>query len=213
MRPIVVSRAALFGLLPDPVRGFVLSVEAVRKSDSILPERTVLGAKDVRSSLTRIAHEIIERNKCAGDLVLIGIHTRGVPLANRLSALIHEFTGGYPPVGAVDIGLYRDDLNSSRPEMQLTAVPGPINGRLVILVDDVLYTGRSSRAAMDALNDLGRPRQIQLAVLVDRGHRELPIKANYVGKNIPTSHDEIVLVRLGETDGRDEVVVSKARTL
>ena len=142
--------------------------------------------------------------------MLVGIHTRGVPLAERLSGWIEEFEGTRPPVGALDIGLYRDDISGGiRPVIRSTDIPETIEGRLVVLVDDVIFTGRSIRAALDALTDMGRPRQIQLAVLVDRGHRELPIRPDFVGKNVPSSLDEEVLVRLEETDGEDEVVISR----
>ena len=172
-----------------------------------MSERTILGPEEMRRSLTRIAHEILERNG-GGDVILVGLHTRGVPLARRLSESIGEFESTSPPVGALDIGLYRDDLaGGARPVMRLTDIPVPIEGRLVVLVDDVLFTGRTIRAAMDALTDFGRPREIQLAVLVDRGHKELPIRADYVGKNVPTSHDEEIQVRMAETDDVDEVVL------
>ena len=174
----------------------------------ISEERKVLGPDEVRRSLTRIAHEILERNRGAEDVVLVGIHTRGVPLARRLSRLIEEFESKAPPVGSLDIGLYRDDLSAGRrPVMRPTDIPVSIEGKPVVLVDDVLYTGRTIRAAMDALTDFGRPSQIQLAVLVDRGHRELPIKADYVGKNIPTANEEEIVVRVAEIDGVDEVVL------
>ena len=169
---------------------------------------TVLDSEAIRRALTRIAHEILERNGGAEGVVLIGLHTRGVPLARRLASLIQEFEGKETAVGAVDIGLYRDDVSGgARPLMRRTDIPMNIEGQRVVLVDDVLYTGRSIRAAMDALTDFGRPREIQLAALVDRGHRELPIRADYVGKNIPTSIHEEVVVRMAEIDGKDEVVV------
>ena len=158
--------------------------------------------------MTRIAHEILERNGGAKDLVLVGVHTRGAPLAERLSRWIGDLEGNSPPVGTLDIGLYRDDLSSgARPLMRPTDIPVSIEGRLVVLVDDVLFTGRTVRAAMDALTDFGRPRRIQLAVVVDRGHRELPIRADYVGKNVPTSLHEKVRVRVAEIDGEDKVVL------
>ncbi len=173
--------------------------------------RTVLGAEEVRRALTRIAHEILERNRGADEVVLVGLHTRGVPIADRLSTLIESFEGIRPPVGRLDIGLYRDDLiGRPKPLVRPTEIPEPIEGRVVVLVDDVLFTGRSIRAAMDALMDFGRARSIQLAVLVDRGHRELPIRADYVGKNMPTSRHEAVAVRLSETDGGDEVALVSA---
>ena len=176
--------------------------------------RKILTNDEVRRALTRIAHEILERNGGAEGLVLVGMHTRGVPIAQRLAELMDEFEGESVPTGALDIGLYRDDTTGgSRPMMRLTEIPVDIQNRAVVLVDDVLFTGRSIRAAMDALNDFGRPSQIQLAVLVDRGHRELPIRADYVGKNVPTSRDEDVDVRLIEIDGVDEVLISRKENL
>jgi len=176
--------------------------------------RTVLTAEDVRRAVGRIAHEIVERNRNLDDVVLVGMRTRGVPLASRLAAAIQEFESaqGRVPVGALDIGLYRDDIPAMelRPQIRPTELPTDIHGKRVVLVDDVLYTGRSIRAALDALIDFGRPASIQLAVLVDRGHRELPIRPDYVGKNIPTASNEDVQVLLEETDGRDEVVVIPA---
>jgi pyrimidine operon attenuation protein/uracil phosphoribosyltransferase len=171
----------------------------------------VMTSEDISRSLTRIAHEIIERNKTAEDLVLIGLHTRGVPLAKRLSSIISSFTRCAIPVGLLDISQYRDDISvhSESFENDNTEIPVEISGKAIILVDDVLYTGRSIRAAMDALIDRGRPRSIQLAVIVDRGHRELPIRADYVGKNIPSARHEEIQVRLLETDGADEVIISK----
>lgn len=172
--------------------------------------RRILTHDEVRRALTRIAHEILERNSGADGLVIVGMHTRGVPIAQRLAHMMDEFEGREVDTGALDIGLYRDDTSGgARPMMRLTEIPVDIQGRTVVLVDDVLFTGRSIRAAMDALNDFGRPSQIQLAVLVDRGHRELPIRADYVGKNVPTSRDEDVDVRLTEIDGVDEVLISR----
>ena len=177
----------------------------------MLQEKVLLTADDVRRILTRLAHEIIERNRGAEDMVFVGIVTRGVPLAQRLAALVSELEGAAVPVGSLDIGLYRDDLGRrlpvgrQAPALHPTKMPASIVGKRVILVDDVLYTGRSIRAALDALVDLGRPQSIQLVVLVDRGHRELPIRADYVGKNVPTARNEEVQVRLTEVDGRDEV--------
>jgi pyrimidine operon attenuation protein/uracil phosphoribosyltransferase len=169
---------------------------------------TLLTADDMRRALTRMAHEIVEHNHGAGELVLAGLQTRGVPLAQRLSEAIARIEGVEVPVGALDINLYRDDLTSRpQPLVRPTSLPVDINGRTVVLVDDVLFTGRSIRAAMDALTDLGRPQQIQLAIMVDRGHRELPVRADYVGKNVPTSLDETVRVRVTEVDGDDEVVL------
>jgi len=166
--------------------------------------------EDIRRTLARIAHEIIERNKSVERLILVGMHTRGVPLAKRLAAYIEDFEGLKIPVGALDISLYRDDLSSLNPQpiVERTDIPVNIEGKSIVLVDDVLYTGRSIRAAMDALIDLGRPQSIQLAVLVDRGHRELPIRADYVGKNMPSSRHEEIQVRLVETDSIDEVAIT-----
>ena len=176
--------------------------------------RKILTNDEVRRALTRIAHEILERNGGAEGLVLVGMHTRGVPIARRLAELMDDFEGERVPTGALDIGLYRDDTTGgSRPMIRLTDIPVDIQNRAVVLVDDVLFTGRSIRAAMDALNDFGRPSQIQLAVLVDRGHRELPIRADYVGKNVPTSREEDVDVRLIEIDGVDEVLISRKENL
>jgi len=171
----------------------------------------VMTSQDIGRSLTRIAHEIMEHNKIIENVVLVGLHTRGVPLAKRLSSIIDSFTGFNIPVGLLDISQYRDDIsdNKGAPAVNNTDIPVEINGKVIILVDDVLYTGRSIRAAMDALIDKGRPRSIQLAVMVDRGHREFPIRADYVGKNIPSARHEKIQVRLLETDGMDEVVISK----
>ncbi|MDT0316729.1 bifunctional pyr operon transcriptional regulator/uracil phosphoribosyltransferase PyrR [Streptomyces millisiae] len=173
------------------------------------PARSVLEAPDIARALTRISHEIVERAKGADDVVLLGIPTRGVFLARRLAANLREITGHPLPVGSLDITMYRDDLRL-RPARALarTEIPGDgVDGRLVVLVDDVLFSGRTIRAALDALGDIGRPRAVQLAVLVDRGHRELPIRADYVGKNIPTSLRETVRVLLQEEDGRDGVLL------
>jgi pyrimidine operon attenuation protein/uracil phosphoribosyltransferase len=176
--------------------------------------RPVLEAADIARALTRVAHEILERNKGADDLLLLGIPSRGVPLAVRLAARIAEVEGRAIPVGSLDVTMYRDDLRL-RPARALERTdvpPDGVDGRRVVLVDDVLFSGRTIRAALDALGDLGRPRLVQLAVLVDRGHRELPIRADYVGKNLPTSMSERVRVLLTETDGRDAVTVESART-
>jgi pyrimidine operon attenuation protein/uracil phosphoribosyltransferase len=175
------------------------------------PPRPVLEAPDIARVLTRIAHEIVERAKGADDVVLLGIPTRGVFLARRLADKLAEITGRKVLVGSLDITMYRDDLRL-RPARALarTDIPGDgIDGRLVVLVDDVLFSGRTIRAALDALGDIGRPRAVQLAVLVDRGHRELPIRADYVGKNIPTSLRESVKVHLTEEDGRDSVLLGQ----
>ena len=158
--------------------------------------------------MARIAHEVLERHHGVDGLVLVGIQTRGLPLAHRISDMIREFEGTTLPVAALDVQPYRDDnLSKPRPQQDTSGYPIAIEGQQVILVDDVLFTGRTARAAMDALTDLGRPRTVQLAVLVDRGHRELPIRADYVGKNIPTASDERVQVRLAEVDGKDEAVI------
>ncbi len=171
-------------------------------------EKLLMSPDDVRRALTRIAHEVLERNHGVDGLVLVGMHTRGVPLAQRLAERIGQNEGQDIPVGALDIGRYRDDVPvRDRISNHTTEMPVDIGDRKVVLVDDVLFTGRSIRAAMDALMDLGRPCLIQLAVLVDRGHRELPIRADYVGKNIPTSLGERVEVRLKEVDGADGVVL------
>jgi pyrimidine operon attenuation protein / uracil phosphoribosyltransferase len=173
--------------------------------------RPVLEAPDVSRALTRIAHEILERNKGGQDLVLLGIPTRGVPLAHRLAAKIAEVEDGLDPralAGSLDITMYRDDLHHHPTRtIGTTDVPGTIDGKVVVLVDDVLFSGRTIRAALDAISDLGRPRAVQLAALVDRGHRELPIRADFVGKNLPTSQSERVRVLLTEGDGRDAVVI------
>jgi len=171
----------------------------------------ILDDMAIRRALTRIAHEMIERNRGIEDIVLVGIKTRGIFLANRIAERIKQIEGSEVAVGELDITLYRDDLSiktsNSEPLVRGTDVPFELMNKKVILVDDVLYTGRTVRAAMDAVMDLGRPAQIQLAVLVDRGHRELPIRADYVGKNIPTSSEEKVVVTLTETDETDQVSI------
>jgi pyrimidine operon attenuation protein/uracil phosphoribosyltransferase len=169
----------------------------------------IVDANGIRRMLTRIAHEIVERNKGTENLVLVGIRRRGVPLAQRIRARIKEIEGSEVPLGILDITLYRDDLQTiaNQPVVRTTEIPVDINGKVLVLVDDVLYTGRTIRAAMDALMDLGRPETIQLAVLLDRGHRELPIRADFVGKNVPTSRREIVSVLLLEEDGQDIVQI------
>ncbi|HSO64744.1 MAG TPA: bifunctional pyr operon transcriptional regulator/uracil phosphoribosyltransferase PyrR [Ornithinibacter sp.] len=170
--------------------------------------RTVLSASDVSRALWRIAHEILEHNKGPDDLVLLGVPSRGVELAHRLVDLIREVEGAEVPVGSLDITMHRDDLRHQPTRAPMhTAIPaGGIDDKVVVLVDDVLYSGRTIRAALDALSDLGRPRAVRLAVLVDRGHRELPIRADHVGKNLPTSHTEKVQVRLSGFDGTEDVV-------
>lgn len=172
-------------------------------------EQTVLlTADDIRRALTRMAHEIVERNHGAGEMVLAGLQTRGVPLAHRIARIISGFEGAEVPVASLDINLYRDDLSSrAQPLVRPTAFPTSVDGMRIVLVDDVLFTGRSIRAAMDALTDLGRPKVVQLAVLVDRGHRELPVRADYVGKNVPTALDQEVQVQVVEVDGQDQVVL------
>jgi len=172
----------------------------------------LMTAEDIRRTLARIAHEIVERNRASKDLVLVGIRTRGVPIAERLAALIEKFGGLKLPVVALDIGRYRDDIfpSDTQPLTRRIDTPVNINGKSIVLVDDVLYTGRSIRAAMDALIDLGRPRQVQLAILIDRGHREMPIRADYTGKNIPSSRDEAIKVHLLETDGVDKVTITNS---
>ncbi|GAA2665696.1 bifunctional pyr operon transcriptional regulator/uracil phosphoribosyltransferase PyrR [Streptomyces lunalinharesii] len=174
----------------------------------------MLEGPDIARMLTRIAHEIVERAKGANDVVLLGIPTRGVFLARRLAAKLEEITGSAIPVGSLDITMYRDDLRLGPARtLARTEIPADgIEGRLVLLVDDVLFSGRTIRAALDALGDIGRPRAVQLAVLVDRGHRELPIRADYVGKNLPTSLREAVKVQLTEEDGRDAVLLGMGST-
>jgi len=174
-----------------------------------MPERVLMTAEDLRRALVRIAHEIVEAHRGTRDLVIIGMRTRGVPLARRIAAAIEEIEDGALPVGVLDVGLYRDDLSTRGASVQIAPsdIPFDVAGKRVVLVDDVLFTGRTIRAALDAVTDFGRPQRIQLAVLIDRGHRELPIRPDYIGKNIPTARDDDVQVRLVETDGRDEVAI------
>jgi pyrimidine operon attenuation protein / uracil phosphoribosyltransferase len=168
----------------------------------------VMDAADVHRALVRIAHEVVERNKGTDGLVVVGIHTRGVPLAGRLAAKLTEIEGRPVPTGALDVAMYRDDIGMRPPHATHdTHLPFDLAGTVVVLVDDVLYTGRTVRAALDALTDFGRPRAIQLAVLVDPAHRELPLRADYVGKNLPTAADHAVRVQLQETDGSDGVAI------
>ncbi|HEX6140333.1 MAG TPA: bifunctional pyr operon transcriptional regulator/uracil phosphoribosyltransferase PyrR [Candidatus Limnocylindria bacterium] len=176
-----------------------------------MADRQILGADDLRRILTRIAHEIVERNGGTDELVLVGVRSRGVPLARRLAGLIEQHEGVSLPVGSLDITYYRDDLTrmAHAPIVKKTDAMPEIGARTVVLVDDVLFTGRTVRAALDALTDHGRPRAVRLAVIVDRGHRELPIRPDFVGKNLPTAADEQVHVRLTETDGVDEVVLER----
>ena len=177
-------------------------------------EKVVLDRDDLRRTLVRIAHEIVEKNPGRGGLALVGIHTRGAMLASRLHALVGELSGSEVPLGDIDISFYRDDVDSRRPAAQpvvhASHLDFDLNGRTVVLVDDVLFTGRTVRAAIDALFDYGRPARVQLAVLADRGHRELPIRPDYVGKNLPTSRRERVNVRVEELDGVDEVTIAAA---
>lgn len=172
----------------------------------------ILDPDGIRRSLKRIAHEIVEKNKGIDDLLLVGIRRRGVPLAERLAELIKEIEGTQLLVGKLDITLYRDDLTAlgDQPVVHGTDLPFSISNKKIIMVDDVLYTGRTVRAALDAIIDLGRPQSIQLAVLIDRGHRELPIRADYIGKNVPTSKKEVVHVMLQEIDGEDGVVIMES---
>ena len=174
-----------------------------------LIEKRIQNPVQIERALTRISHEILERNGGVANLVLVGMHSRGVPLAHRISSAIECFEGVKVPVGKLDIGMYRDDISEKgSPVMKPTDIPSDINDKTVVIIDDVLYTGRSIRAAMDAISDFGRPSQMQLGVLVDRGHRELPIRADYVGKNVPTSREEDVQVRLQEIDGEDAIVIT-----
>ena len=173
--------------------------------------RRIMVDEDVRRAVTRISHEIVEKQAGTEGLALIGIQRRGVPLAHRIAEAIREHEGAVAPVGALDIAFYRDDLSlvAQQPIVKGTQIPFDLNGATVILVDDVLYTGRTIRSAMDALIDFGRPQAIRLAVLVDRGHRELPIRADHVGKNVPTSREELVKVHLEEIDGEDGVEIER----
>jgi pyrimidine operon attenuation protein / uracil phosphoribosyltransferase len=197
---VKIEYTACLHLLPDTDKRF------------FMPVKVIMTAEDIRRTIARIAHEIIERNKSMSDLVLVGMLTRGVPLAKRLAAYIKTFEGTDIPTGSLDISLYRDDLDSRalQPIISGTNIPIDIAGKTIVLVDDVLYTGRSTRAALDALIDYGRPATIQLAVLVDRGHRELPIRADYIGKNIPSARSEDISVELTEVDGQDQVTISKS---
>jgi pyrimidine operon attenuation protein / uracil phosphoribosyltransferase len=173
--------------------------------------RQIMTADEIRRATTRLSHEIVEKQAGTDGLMLIGIQRRGVPIARRIAAAITEHEGAVVPVGALDITFYRDDLSmvAQQPVVKGTELPAGIDGRTVVLVDDVLYTGRTIRAAMDALVDFGRPQAIRLAVLVDRGHRELPIRADHVGKNVPTSREEIVRVHVEEIDGEDQVEIER----
>lgn len=174
-------------------------------------KKVLVDDESVRRALVRIAHEILEKNAGIEDLVLVGIRTRGVPLARRIAANIETIEGKKIPVGILDITLYRDDLSTiaQQPVVHATEIDFDVTGKTLVLVDDVLYTGRTVRAALDAIVDLGRPDSIQLAVLVDRGHRELPIRADFVGKNVPTSRNEVIHVAIKEIDGKDEVILQE----
>jgi pyrimidine operon attenuation protein/uracil phosphoribosyltransferase len=176
-----------------------------------MPESTiVLNATAIQRALTRIAHEINERNDISGDVVLVGIQSGGVPLAERLAGLLGGIWGQAVPSGSLDVSMHRDDLDQrAAPTVHPTVIPFDVTGKTVVLVDDVLFSGRTIRAAMDALNDFGRPQKIQLAVLVDRGHRDLPIKADFVGKNVPTSLAQKIRVRVGEPGADDEVALER----
>ncbi|MQB00315.1 MAG: bifunctional pyr operon transcriptional regulator/uracil phosphoribosyltransferase PyrR [Actinobacteria bacterium] len=169
-----------------------------------------MGPDEIRRALIRISHEIVEGNKGSEDLVIVGIRTRGAPLADRVANTIASFEGVDLPSGALDVSLYRDDVALRGPRnLEATTVPGDLDGKIVVLVDDVLYTGRTIRAAFDAVLDMGRPKAIRLAVLVDRGHRELPIRADHVGKNLPTASEEVVKVHVEELDGEDAVLIGE----
>jgi len=173
----------------------------------------IFNAEDINRAITRIAHEILEKNKGSENLALVGIRTRGVYLAQRLIRKLNEFGNKEPPLGILDITLYRDDLGKGiqNPELKETDIPFPIDGKKIVLCDDVLYTGRTIRAAIDALIDFGRPASVQLAILIDRGHRELPIRPDYVGKNIPTARDMMVKVKMVEEDKEDRVIIIESR--
>jgi len=208
MRPEHEPKRAVSG--PSSDQGVAGEDSALERAEASAG-KTVLTPEEIRRALSRIAHEILERTHGGEEVVLLGIPTRGVPLAGRLAARIAEFEGAPVPCGSLDVTMHRDDLRL-RPAraLQRTEVPPDgVDGKTVVLVDDVLFSGRTVRAALDALNDLGRPRAVQLAVLVDRGHRELPIRADYVGKNLPTSYREMVRVLLTETDGEDSVLLGE----
>ncbi len=177
----------------------------------LVDKARIMDAEGMRRAMVRIAHEILEKSSERSKLGLVGIRTRGFPLARRLAAAIADIEGGRPGVGILDITLYRDDLSTIdvQPVVRRTEIPFDVAARDVVLVDDVIFTGRTARAALDAIMDLGRPSRIQLAVLVDRGHREVPIRPDYVGKNVPTSRREIISVRVEEVDGKDEVVIQE----
>jgi pyrimidine operon attenuation protein/uracil phosphoribosyltransferase len=196
---------------PGPGHGPAAQGPAAQAQGPAAQWKAVLASEEIRRALSRVAHEILERTHGGDQVVLLGIPTRGVPLARRLAARISSFEGAAVPVGSLDVTLHRDDLRlrPARALRRTEVPPDGIDGKTVVLVDDVLFSGRTIRAALDALNDLGRPRAVQLAVLVDRGHRELPIRADYVGKNLPTAHREVVRVLLEETDGEDSVLLGE----
>jgi pyrimidine operon attenuation protein/uracil phosphoribosyltransferase len=183
----------------------------MNKNAKIIDKATIMESQDIKRTLTRIAHEVIEKNNGSSNLTLVGIRTRGVPLANYLAEEINRIEGAKIPVGVLDITLYRDDLSTLdyQPVVHETIIPFKIDDKKVVLVDDVLFTGRTVRSALDALLDFGRPSAIQLAVLIDRGHREIPIRADYVGKNVPTSRREIVSVQLKPMDSAERVVIKE----
>lgn len=178
---------------------------------ALIEKTQIMDEEAMRRALTRIAHEILEKNKGVDNLFFVGVRTRGVPLAERLSKRISEIEGRSVPIGVIDITMYRDDITalSFNPVLYKTNLPFDLHGKVVILVDDVLFTGRTTRAAINAIFDAGRPAAIQLAVLVDRGHRELPIRPDYVGKNVPSSHKESIAVHLSEVDGEDKVMINE----
>jgi pyrimidine operon attenuation protein/uracil phosphoribosyltransferase len=183
-------------------------------AEQVREKTELIDAEGLRRAITRIAHEIIERNGGAGSVVLVGIRRRGFPIAKRIASKIQEFESVDVPVGALDITLYRDDLQmiAHQPVVSGTEIPFDIDDKVVVLVDDVLYTGRTVRAALDELIDFGRPRAIQLAIIVDRGHREIPIRADFVGKNVPTSKREVIMVAVAEVDGHDGVSLGEVLT-
>ena len=188
-----------------------MEAEEMAQDSSNSDSGQVMDSDDMRRVLTRIAHEIIERNKGAEKLAIVGIRRKGAPLAYRLADLISTIEGAKVPVGVLDITLYRDDIATRQPAVGTTDIPFEVTGRVIVLVDEVIYTGRTVRSALDALMDIGRPASIQLAVLIDRGHRELPVRPDYVGKNIPTSRAEMVDVQLTEIEGGDRVCIRKLR--
>jgi pyrimidine operon attenuation protein/uracil phosphoribosyltransferase len=197
------------------VSTFCLCGYKARKRQEVFLYKQILSEEDIRRTIARLAHEIIEKNKSIEEVVLVGVHTRGVPLAYRLAEEIYKFEGVRLPIGTLDFAFYRDDLGElpMPPALKPSDMPVPVSGKTVILVDDVLFTGRSVRAAIEALLEFGRPQAIQLAVLIDRGHRELPIRPDYVGKNIPTAKNEKIQVRLSETDGQNDVCLESEEQL